>query len=467
MSTRSASEPAESLQLDARSVVSEDDAQGDTRSVASTQATTASLASRIASLTVDGFEDSRRLPAAWECDEDHLSNLSEQSEQDEQIVEISEAELIQELDRQELPLQVCSRLFIPGSHPPLRRLTWEQADSLHAQGVLILDGFISRDLATRLHNDTQMLRRQGRLQVASRPIMSSGPSQASIDRSARGDAISWLHPGRHPATIASFPLLMSAFQELQDDLQQILQLRRRTAEYQLACYPPNGAQYVKHRDALPDDGADLMQRKVTGIVYGNPGWSEADGGMLRLWLPLSLPDATHSPASSLLNLPFSSLPQVQEARSPLSSHGPSSCSGLPGIQSASKPALSTSGYESAGDTVSSRSEPLCSERPSWGPGRGGSSSITGSALDGFNDASTIPDSYFESSSNSSEDRENAALRDLDVHGEDAHEAHLGSSQTVLDIAPLAGRLVLFLSGAVDHAVLPSFAERTAMTAWFS
>ena len=50
---------------------------------------------RIASLTVDGFEDSRRLPAAWECDEDHLSNLSEQSEQDEQIVEISEAELIQ------------------------------------------------------------------------------------------------------------------------------------------------------------------------------------------------------------------------------------------------------------------------------------------------------------------------------------------------------------------------------------
>ena len=55
-------------------------------------------------------------------------------------------------------------------------------------------------------------------------------------------------------------------QELQDDLQQILQLRRRTAEYQLACYPPNGAQYVKHRDALPDDGADLMQRKVLCLL---------------------------------------------------------------------------------------------------------------------------------------------------------------------------------------------------------
>ncbi len=51
-------------------------------------------------------------------------------------------------------------------------------------------------------------------------------------------------------------------QELQDDLHEILQLRRRAAEYQLACYPASGSQYVKHRDALPDDGADLMQRKV-------------------------------------------------------------------------------------------------------------------------------------------------------------------------------------------------------------
>ncbi len=56
-------------------------------------------------------------------------------------------------------------------------------------------------------------------------------------------------------------------------------------------------------------------------------------------------------------------------------------------------------------------------------------------------------------------------RDLD--GEDDLPGNLNSSQTVLDLAPLAGRLVLFLSGAIDHAVLPSFAERTAVTAWFS
>lgn len=38
-------------------------------------------------------------------------------------------------------------------------------------------------------------------------------------------------------------------------------------------------------------------------------------------------------------------------------------------------------------------------------------------------------------------------------------------QTVLDVPPVSGRMVLFLSGAVDHAVLPAFAERVALTAW--
>ena len=39
------------------------------------------------------------------------------------------------------------------------------------------------------------------------------------------------------------------------------------------------------------------------------------------------------------------------------------------------------------------------------------------------------------------------------------------TEAVVDVAPLAGRLVLFLSGAVEHAVLPNFAQRVALTAW--
>ena len=44
---------------------------------------------------MEGFEDSRRLPAAWECDETNLSSLSETSEQADQILEITEEELIE------------------------------------------------------------------------------------------------------------------------------------------------------------------------------------------------------------------------------------------------------------------------------------------------------------------------------------------------------------------------------------
>lgn len=36
---------------------------------------------------------------------------------------------------------------------------------------------------------------------------------------------------------------------------------------------------------------------------------------------------------------------------------------------------------------------------------------------------------------------------------------------VVEVAPIAGRVVIFLSGAVDHAVLPSHAHRVALTAW--
>lgn len=37
---------------------------------------------------------------------------------------------------------------------------------------------------------------------------------------------------------------------------------------------------------------------------------------------------------------------------------------------------------------------------------------------------------------------------------------------VMDVAPLAGRLVLFLSGAVEHAIGPAAADMASLTAWF-
>ena len=45
--------------------------------------------------------------------------------------------------------------------------------------------------------------------------------------------------------------------------------------------------------------------------------------------------------------------------------------------------------------------------------------------------------------------------------------HRDGSAQEIDVEPLGGRLVLFLSGAVDHAVQPSQAARVALTAWMT
>lgn len=59
-----------------------------------------------------------------------------------------------------------------------------------------------------------------------------------------------------------------AVQEVQADLHSVMRLEKRSAEYQLAVYVGGGSQYVKHRDALPDDGADPNQRRVSCRVIG-------------------------------------------------------------------------------------------------------------------------------------------------------------------------------------------------------
>ena len=37
----------------------------------------------------------------------------------------------------------------------------------------------------------------------------------------------------------------------------------------------------------------------------------------------------------------------------------------------------------------------------------------------------------------------------------------------VDVYPQGGRLVVFMAGAVEHEVLPAYAPRVALTAWFS
>ncbi len=130
-----------------------------------------------------------------------------------------------------------------------------------------------------------------------------------------------------------------------------MHLRQRSAEYQLSHYAPNGAQYVRHRDAFPDDGSEEQQRRVcalpnmicrgctltsaescrssqsppsratirhsiawvaaqvTAILYANPTWCPADGGKLRLWPPRAL-EPSPSQSSARAGAPAGADPTV-------------------------------------------------------------------------------------------------------------------------------------------------------------
>lgn len=66
-----------------------------------------------------------------------------------------------------------------------------------------------------------------------------------------------------PLTVTVASMGSAGLQELRTDLHSVMRLAKRSAEYQLAVYMGAGSQYVKHRDALPDDGADPNQRRVS------------------------------------------------------------------------------------------------------------------------------------------------------------------------------------------------------------
>jgi SM-20-related protein len=71
-----------------------------------------------------------------------------------------------------------------------------------------------------------------------------------------------------------------AFVRLMDELNGSLWLGLKAFQMQLGHYPPNGALYVRHLDAMPNKNV----RRVTALLYLNPDWAKEHGGCLRMHL---------------------------------------------------------------------------------------------------------------------------------------------------------------------------------------
>ena len=203
--------------------------------------------------------------------EDDYAMLHDEEEEEEEVVEVDEAEVLRCLDAMEPPLQVCRRLFFEQQQgdgdggalsQDLRVLPTEAVAALYRHGWAVLrpgafserDATAARDVALGLHRDEAS------------GVFGPPPSHGAFtDASARGDSIAWLRPGVAPAD-GGAPGLCAALDCLgavRDDLTRVMRLSGG-AEYQLAVYPGGGAEYQRHRDAFPDDGAaGEDQRRVT------------------------------------------------------------------------------------------------------------------------------------------------------------------------------------------------------------
>lgn len=96
-----------------------------------------------------------------------------------------------------------------------------------------------------------------------------------VNEGIRGDYIHWLDKDEAPAPAA---LYLDRLGGLVRFLNQALYLSLKDFEVHMTIYPP-GTFYKRHLDQFRADD----HRKLSAICYLNTGWTEADGGQLRIY----------------------------------------------------------------------------------------------------------------------------------------------------------------------------------------
>lgn len=153
-------------------------------------------------------------------------------------------------------------------HPlPSESLLDQIADALAGPGFIILDQPLPASLINGLIDN--LIAQQAGFEPAG--VGRQGDYQRNQD--IRGDAIQWLEPG-NPA-VTEFLCWMD---KLRLGINQRLFLGLFDYECHYAVYAP-GAFYQKHRDAFRGNPG----RKLSSVLYLNPGWDLMAGGELVLY----------------------------------------------------------------------------------------------------------------------------------------------------------------------------------------
>ncbi len=147
-------------------------------------------------------------------------------------------------------------------------------DALHTRGWHVQTDFLPCDAVAELRAECLVRHGSGTFHPAG-----VGAGRARVVNEIRGDHVLWLEPDD---PVPAVQACLAALEEVRRAVNRELQLGLVELEAHFAVYPP-GAFYRRHLDRFRDDD----RRTLTVILYLNAGWTEADGGALRIW-----PDAS-------------------------------------------------------------------------------------------------------------------------------------------------------------------------------
>eukprot|EP00736_Rhodelphis_marinus_P005535 Rmarinus@m.7995 len=219
--------------------------------------------------------------------------------------DVDENTLLDHLEATQSSLSICRGLFSEFRQPePLELLSEADCIQFHEKGIVILDAVLDQLPLEALRERTLAYASQGNMKTPS--LTRKDSVDVFRDESARGDVISWVHDEEALSTLPELLPVRDVFQKLSSDLNTLMRFshnsqcnrsqdkaeRCPSMELQLALYLSGRKGYERHRDAFPTGDAgprndgDVVQRKVTAILYVNPSWTPGDGGELRVETPV-------------------------------------------------------------------------------------------------------------------------------------------------------------------------------------
>ena len=164
-------------------------------------------------------------------------------------------------------------------------------ETLRTQCYAVVDGILGPAASAALRREVVATRELGRLTASKLAGGRDGNKLTYTHAAVRGDLIGWFD-GDEPELWGEQALnrylqkVDTLVAQLAGHVPDLAGISTRS-KAMVACYPGNGARYIKHCDNSCDTGRGdrCNGRRLTAIIYLNPDWQPADGGELRLYEP--------------------------------------------------------------------------------------------------------------------------------------------------------------------------------------